>query len=102
MGRIGLVLGLLTSVLSLAVPMPAANANTTTFSFNLAANGSNATGAAWRTFKNSLTGSYGRFTFSGTNGSITVAHPTLVQTLAKTMSKLRHPSRSQSLRDYLD
>lgn len=38
---------------------------------------------AWNTFRASLTGTYTSFTVSSTNGSsVTVTHPTLVQTLA--------------------
>jgi hypothetical protein len=41
---------------------------------------------AWNTFRASLTGSYTSFTWSSTNGnSITVTHPTSVQTLANAL-----------------
>ena len=41
---------------------------------------------AWNTFRASLTGTYTQFVWSSTNGnSITVSHPTLVQTLANAL-----------------
>ena len=79
-GQIGLVLALASTYL-LQISAPNAQAADVTFTYNFAT-GSNSTTSAWQTFKNALTGSYGSFTFGGTNGSITVSDPTKVQTLA--------------------
>jgi len=82
-GRIGLVLSLTCTYL-VQISTPGAQAADVTFTHNFTS-GSNSTSSAWQTFKNALTGSYGSFTFGGTNGSITVTDPTRVQTLANGM-----------------
>ncbi len=72
----------------LFIPVPNANATNITFSqtFNQGAIASSSVIIAWESFRSSLTGSYGSFTWSSTNGSsITVSDPTKIQLLANAL-----------------
>ena len=81
-----LVLTLLSTLV--VINSPSAIATNVTFSqtFNQNTIASSSVVSAWETFRSSLTGSYGSFTWSSSNGSsITVSDPSKIQILANAL-----------------